>query len=233
MRCNRLRPQLRSFYRLVRCHPAAHSVRSCTVRITLRRSRRIYRPEPSSVRHRQLHRTTRGRERGFRLPFHGAVCGILLGHALGCGRRFYRRANSNRPRNRRRQASCSPADRRSAFGGWRDAGKDKSMTCVTDAKDREMRATVHLLRALGAIAVLMLGACSSLSVPMNEPLRSAAGNTEFRLLDVNRLGGAESALVLVALSGASAPPLSVMACCAVCGTSMCVRRRKTARCSQR
>src|SRR5271165_3425467 len=64
-----------------------------------------------------------------------------------------------------------------------------------------MRATVHLLRALGAIAVLMLGACSSLSVPMNEPLRSAAGNTEYRLLDVNRLGGAESALVLVALSG--------------------------------
>jgi len=64
-----------------------------------------------------------------------------------------------------------------------------------------MRATVHLLRALGAIAVLMLGACSSLSVPMNEPLRSAAGNTEYRLLDMNRLGGAESALVLVALSG--------------------------------
>jgi NTE family protein len=64
-----------------------------------------------------------------------------------------------------------------------------------------MRATVHLLRVLGEIAVLMLGACSSLSVPMNEPLRSAAGNTEFRLLDVNRLGGAESALVLVALSG--------------------------------
>jgi NTE family protein len=54
---------------------------------------------------------------------------------------------------------------------------------------------------LGAIAMLMLGACSSLSVPMNEPLRSAAGNTEYRLLDVNRLGGAESALVLVALSG--------------------------------
>ena len=36
---------------------------------------------------------------------------------------------------------------------------------------------------------------------MNEPLRSAAGNAEYRLLDVNRLGGAESALVLVALSG--------------------------------
>jgi NTE family protein len=36
---------------------------------------------------------------------------------------------------------------------------------------------------------------------MNEPLHSAAGNTEYRLLDVNRVGGAESALVLVALSG--------------------------------
>ena len=36
---------------------------------------------------------------------------------------------------------------------------------------------------------------------MNEPLRSAAGNTEYRLVDVNRSGGAESALVLVALSG--------------------------------
>jgi NTE family protein len=34
-----------------------------------------------------------------------------------------------------------------------------------------------------------------------EPLHSAAGNTEYRLLDVNRVGGAESALVLVALSG--------------------------------
>ena len=36
---------------------------------------------------------------------------------------------------------------------------------------------------------------------MNHPLRSPAGNTEYRLLDVNRIGGAQSALVLVALSG--------------------------------
>src|SRR5271169_2946542 len=64
-----------------------------------------------------------------------------------------------------------------------------------------MRAVMLRLRALTAIAVLLVGACSSLSVPMNEPLRSAAGNTEYRLLDVNRVGGAESALVLVALSG--------------------------------
>jgi len=56
-------------------------------------------------------------------------------------------------------------------------------------------------RLLNAATVFILAACSSLSVPMNEPLRSAAGNTEYRLLDVNRLGGAESALVLVALSG--------------------------------
>jgi NTE family protein len=36
---------------------------------------------------------------------------------------------------------------------------------------------------------------------VNQPLRSAAGNTEYRLLDINRSGGAENALVLVALSG--------------------------------
>src|SRR5271169_19642 len=57
------------------------------------------------------------------------------------------------------------------------------------------------LQALGSIAVFLLYGCGSLSVPMNEPLRSPAGNTEYRLLDVNRSGGAESALVLVALSG--------------------------------
>jgi NTE family protein len=56
-------------------------------------------------------------------------------------------------------------------------------------------------RILGLAVALLLGGCGSLSVPMNEPLRSAAGNTEYRLLDVNRSGGAESALVLVALSG--------------------------------
>jgi hypothetical protein len=54
-----------------------------------------------------------------------------------------------------------------------------------------MRAIMLGLRASSAIAALMLAACSSLSVPMNEPLRSAGGNTEYRLLDVNRLGGAE------------------------------------------
>ena len=56
-------------------------------------------------------------------------------------------------------------------------------------------------RVLRLAVVLLLGGCNSLRVPMNEPLSSAAGNTEYRLLDVNRGGGAESALVLVALSG--------------------------------
>ncbi len=56
-------------------------------------------------------------------------------------------------------------------------------------------------QALGFLVTLLLGGCGSLSVPMNEPLRSAAGNSEYRLVDVNRSGGAESALVLVALSG--------------------------------
>jgi len=33
-------------------------------------------------------------------------------------------------------------------------------------------------RVLTAVPVFILAACSSLSVPMNEPLRSAAGNTD-------------------------------------------------------
>src|SRR6516225_4860713 len=57
------------------------------------------------------------------------------------------------------------------------------------------------LHRLSAGWLLILSACSSLAVPMNEPLRSAVGNTEYRLIDVNRFGGAESALVVVALSG--------------------------------
>jgi len=56
-------------------------------------------------------------------------------------------------------------------------------------------------QVLGLVVTLLLGGCSSLTVPMNEPLRSTAGNAEYRLLDVNRRGGAESALVLAALSG--------------------------------
>jgi NTE family protein len=53
--------------------------------------------------------------------------------------------------------------------------------------------------ALVAVLVSVVGC--SLGVAINQPLRSAAGNSEYRLLDVNRNGGAESTLVLVALSG--------------------------------
>jgi NTE family protein len=54
---------------------------------------------------------------------------------------------------------------------------------------------------LALVAVLLSVVGCSLGVAINQPLRSAAGNAEYRLLDVNRSGGAESALVLVALSG--------------------------------
>ena len=63
------------------------------------------------------------------------------------------------------------------------------------------RIVLRHLQALSTVALLILNACSSLAVPMNEPLRSAVGNTEYRLVDVNRSGGSEGALVLVALSG--------------------------------
>jgi NTE family protein len=55
-------------------------------------------------------------------------------------------------------------------------------------------------RMLWVAALLFAGGCS-LTAQMNEPLRSAAGNAEYRLLNINRSGGAESDLVLVALSG--------------------------------
>jgi NTE family protein len=57
------------------------------------------------------------------------------------------------------------------------------------------------LQVLGVVAVFLLGGCASLAVTMNEPLRSNAGNAEYRLLDINRQGGDESALVMAALSG--------------------------------
>ena len=63
------------------------------------------------------------------------------------------------------------------------------------------RMVLRHLHRLSAGWLLILSACSSLAVPMNEPLRSAVGNTEYRLIDVNRFGGSESALVVVALSG--------------------------------
>ena len=48
--------------------------------------------------------------------------------------------------------------------------------------------------------MLLTGGCS-LTAQMNQPLQSATGNAEYRLINVNRAGGAESDLVLVALSG--------------------------------
>jgi NTE family protein len=56
-------------------------------------------------------------------------------------------------------------------------------------------------RLLGLVATLLLSYGCSLSVSMNQPLHSAAGNSEYRLLDINRRGAAENTLVLVALSG--------------------------------
>ena len=60
---------------------------------------------------------------------------------------------------------------------------------------------IHKRHFASLFAALLLVGCGSLHVPMNEPLRSTAGNAEYRLLDVNRSGAAASALVLVALSG--------------------------------
>jgi NTE family protein len=56
-------------------------------------------------------------------------------------------------------------------------------------------------RVLWLVATLLSASGCSLTAPMNEPLRSTAGNTDYRLLDVNRSGGDEGELVLVALSG--------------------------------
>jgi predicted PurR-regulated permease PerM len=48
-------------------------------------------------------------------PFMVLFRGILLGHALGCGRRFYRRADPDRARNCLRRAGCNPPDRGAAL----------------------------------------------------------------------------------------------------------------------
>jgi NTE family protein len=52
-------------------------------------------------------------------------------------------------------------------------------------------------RALGFAAVLLFGACAPLAPPLNAPLRSPTGNSEYRLLDL--VG--DGSLVMVALSG--------------------------------
>jgi len=82
-----------------------------------------------------------------------------------------------------------------------EAGDDVLIQINSLVRPDVPRTIVRNLRLFSLMALFMLGACSSLSVPMNKPLRSAAGNIEYRLFDANRMGGAESALVLVALSG--------------------------------
>jgi NTE family protein len=64
-----------------------------------------------------------------------------------------------------------------------------------------LKRAISRWRMLCFVSIVLWAAGCASDVPMNEPLHSAAGNTEYRLLDVNRSGGAESALVLVALSG--------------------------------
>ena len=54
-------------------------------------------------------------------------------------------------------------------------------------------------QGLALAAALFVGGCASLDVPLNQPLRRTAGNTEYRLLDLGRSGGND--LALVALSG--------------------------------
>jgi hypothetical protein len=94
---------------------------------SIRRVRRVHQPQRSSVRHRQLHRTTRCWDGGFGLPLHDAVCGILLGHALGHSWRLYRCADPDRARDRLRPASAVPPDRCPAFGRRNDASEDGNL----------------------------------------------------------------------------------------------------------
>jgi hypothetical protein len=89
----------RNLYRFFRHRRAVRPVRSRAAQVTLRRSDRIHRPKPPSIRHRQLHRTTRGGDCRFQLPLHGAVCRIPLGQAPGDSRRLYRWADPDRARN--------------------------------------------------------------------------------------------------------------------------------------
>jgi len=51
---------------------------------------------------------------------------VFLGHALGCGRRIYRRADPDRVCNRLRQAAGDPPDRGPAFGRRSDASDVRS-----------------------------------------------------------------------------------------------------------
>src|SRR5208337_4470109 len=102
---------------------------------------------------------------------------------------------ADRTCDRLRQASAGLLDRVAAFGGRRDGQDNELMTHGTHRRRiglavtaRHHRLLVRILaaliqgmrksRALVVIAAFLLATCTSLSVPMNEPVRSAAGNAE-------------------------------------------------------
>jgi NTE family protein len=66
---------------------------------------------------------------------------------------------------------------------------------------RDRGARRGLLRPLLGLAALLLAACAPLVPPLNAPLRSPAGNVEYRLFDLARGAGSDGSLVMVALSG--------------------------------
>ena len=129
---DRFRPELHSLYRLFHCHLAAHPVRGCPVRVAIRRARRVHRPQSSSVRHWQLHRTTCRGECGFGLPLHGAVCGILLGHAVGHRRRIYRCADPDRACDRLRQVPFGSPDRSPALSRRNEREDEETYVTPTE-----------------------------------------------------------------------------------------------------
>ena len=170
----------------------------------------LSRPECRPVHRRQLYRAARRRSGGLDLPLHGAVRGIFLGDAVGRRRRLYRRPDPDCAGEPVRQKSGNPRNSGRAVGRSRDGSPSTPVEMRSSderrpsaAEDPGIGTWVRCLRKcrmLGLAALLFAGGCS-LTAHMNEPLRSAAGNAEYRLLNVNRSGGAESDLVLVALSG--------------------------------
>src|SRR5580692_4685303 len=198
---HRLCLELYPVHRIVHSYNPADTFCRRSIRVVLAGDRDVRRPQRRPVRRRQLYRAARNGSGDLDLPVHGSVCGIFLGNVVGHRRCLYRRAYPDCAGDPVRQKPGDPRNRDRAFAGSSATQSSRpvglhSMGLLSVAVRRMSKWHV-----LGLAVVLLLGGCSSLRVPMNEPLRSAAGNTEYRLLDVNRGGGAESALVLVALSG--------------------------------
>ena len=66
------------------------------------------------------------------------------------------------------------------------------LTGVSNSRDTDGSAPAgHGLRRVlrGLAALLLLGACAPIAPTLNAPLRSPAGNTEYRLLDLARGAG--------------------------------------------